>query len=49
MSNQAVYIYNNLSPHLSLDLKKPIEVQLNPNIKCKSYKRNKAVLKKILF
>jgi transposase InsO family protein len=40
MTNQAVYIYNNLRPHFSLGLRKPAEVHLNPNIKYKSYRRN---------
>jgi len=29
MTEQAVYIYNNLRPHLSLALRKPAEVHLN--------------------
>ncbi len=49
MTSQAVYIYNNLRPHLSLDLKKPVEVHLNPNINYKSYKRNKNELKELLL
>ena len=49
MVNQAVYIYNNLRPHLSLDLRKPIEVHGNPTIKYKSYKRNKKLLTDLLF
>jgi putative transposase len=40
-ANQAVYIYNNLRTHFSLDLRKPAEVHLNPNIKYKSYRKNK--------
>ena len=36
---EAVLIYNNLRPHLSLNLRKPTEVHLNPNLKYKSYKR----------
>ncbi len=39
-AKQAVYIYNNLRTHFSLDLRKPAEVHLNPNIKYKSYRRN---------
>jgi putative transposase len=38
-ANQAVYIYNNLRTHFSLDLRKPAEVHLNPNIKYKSYRK----------
>ena len=38
---EAVNIYNKLRPHLSLNLRKPAEVHLNPNLKYKSYKRNK--------
>ena len=40
MTQQAVYIYNNLRTHFSLDLRKPAEVHINPNIKYKSYRRN---------
>ncbi len=40
MTEQAVYIYNNLRTHFSLDLRKPAEVHLNPNIKYKSYLKN---------
>tara|TARA_R110002111_G_scaffold250569_1_gene314854 strand:+ start:492 stop:1364 length:873 start_codon:yes stop_codon:yes gene_type:complete len=40
VTKQAVYIYNNLRTHFSLDLRKPAEVHLNPNIKYKSYRRN---------
>ncbi|TXD46695.1 IS3 family transposase [Polaribacter sp. IC066] len=39
-TKQAVYIYNNLRTHFSLDLKKPEEVHNNPNIKYKSYRKN---------
>ena len=39
-AKQAVYIYNNLRTHFSLDLRKPAEVHLNPNIKYKSYRKN---------
>ena len=46
---QAVYIYNNLRPHLSLELRKPVEVHLNPNIKYKSFRQNKKNLKNILI
>lgn len=41
LANQAVYIYNNLRTHFSLDLRKPADVHLNPNIKYKSYRKNK--------
>ena len=44
MTEQAVYIYNNLRTHFSLDLRKPIDVHLNPNIKYKSYRKNKVNL-----
>ena len=49
MVNQAVYIYNNLRPHLSLELKKPNEVHINPTVPYKSYKRNKKHLKPLLI
>nr|WP_233270108.1 IS3 family transposase [Polaribacter sp. L3A8] len=39
-AKQAVYIYNNLRTHFSLELRKPAEVHLNPNIKYKSYRKN---------
>ncbi len=39
-TKQAVYIYNNLRVHFSLDLRKPAEVHLNPNINYKSYRKN---------
>ncbi len=44
MTEQAVYIYNNLRTHFSLGLRKPAEVHLNPNIKYKSYRKNKVNL-----
>jgi transposase InsO family protein len=44
MTKQAVDIYNNLRSHCSLDLRKPAEVHLNPNIKYKSYRKNKVNL-----
>lgn len=49
MVNQAIYIYNNLRPHLSLELKKPSEVHLNPTVPYKSYKRDKTLLTDLLF
>jgi len=47
MAKQAVDIYNNLRSHFSLDLRKPAEVHLNPNIKYKSYRINKVNLPEI--
>ncbi len=41
IAKKAVYIYNNLRPHLSLDLNTPSFVHLNKNVNYKSYKRNK--------
>ena len=49
MVRQAVHIYNNLRPHLSLELKKPCQVHLNPTVPYKSYKRNKKHLKPLLI
>jgi len=49
MTNEAVEIYNNLRSHLSLELRKPSEVHLNPTLKYKSYKRNKKQLTELLF
>ena len=40
LAKQAVDIYNNLRTHFSLNLRKPAEVHLNPNIKYKSYRKN---------
>lgn len=47
MTHQAVYIYNNLRTHFSLDLRKPAEVHSNPNIKYKSYRKNNVVLQEM--
>jgi len=47
MTQQAVYIYNNLRTHFSLNLRKPAEVHLNPNIKYKSYRKNNINLPEI--
>ncbi|WMI70377.1 IS3 family transposase [Mangrovimonas sp. YM274] len=47
MTQQAVYIYNNLRAHFSLDLRKPAEVHLNPNINYKSYRKNNVILNPI--
>ena len=38
---QAVHIYNNLRTHCSLNYRKPAEVHVNPDIKYKSYRKNK--------
>jgi putative transposase len=46
-ANQAVSIYNNLRTHFSLDLRKPAEVHLNPNIKYKSNRKNKQNLNEL--
>lgn len=40
MTKEAIYIYNNLRTHFSLDLRKPEDVHLNPNITYKSYRKN---------
>lgn len=40
LTQQAVYIYNNLRAHFSLNLRKPAEVHLNPNIEYRSYRKN---------
>ncbi len=49
ITKQAVYIYNNLRTHFSLNLRKPAEVHLNPNIKYKSYRRNNVNLHELTF
>ena len=41
ITDEAIYIYNNLRTLFSLDLRRPFEVHLNPNIKYKSYRKNK--------
>jgi len=40
MTKQAVYIYNHLRTQYSLDLRKPAEVHLKPDIKYRSYRKN---------
>ena len=47
MTQQAVYIYNNLRTHFSLDFRKPADVHLNPNIKYKSYRKNNVNLSEL--
>ncbi|WP_371742968.1 IS3 family transposase [Lentimicrobium sp. S6] len=47
MTNQAVYIYNHLRPHLSLQLRKPYDVHMNPSVDYKSYKKNKKEVRKL--
>lgn len=47
VTKQAVFIYNNLRTHFSLDLRKPSEVHLNPTIKYKSYRKNKVNLQEL--
>ncbi len=49
ITKQAVYIYNNLRTHFSLDLRKPAEVHLNPNIKYKSYRKNNVNLPELII
>ena len=49
ITKQAVYIYNNLRTHFSLNLRKPAEVHLNPNIKYKSYRRNNVNLPELVI
>jgi len=49
VTKQAVYIYNNLRTHFSLDLRKPVEVHINPTVAYKCYRRNKKKVKKILI
>ena len=49
LTQQAVYIYNNLRAHFSLNLKKTAEVHLNPNIKYRSYRKNNVNLHQLHF
>lgn len=41
MAKRAVDVYNNLRPHLSLDLMTPNYVHINQNVSYKRYRRNK--------
>lgn len=41
IAKNAVYIYNNIRPHLSLNLMTPYQVHLNKNVNYKSYRINK--------
>ncbi|WP_145993619.1 integrase core domain-containing protein, partial [Tenacibaculum finnmarkense] len=41
ITKSAINIYNNLRPHLSLDLNTPKKVHINQNIEYKSYRKNK--------
>ena len=47
MTKEAVYIYNNLRPHFSLNLRKPMEVHKKPDITYKSYRKNKLNLQEL--
>ena len=47
LTDQAVYIYNNLRTHCSLNYRKPREVHLNPDIKYKSYRKNNVDLQEL--
>ena len=40
ITKRAVEIYNNIRPHLSLDLYTPKHVHINKNVKYKSYRKN---------
>ena len=41
MTKNAIFIYNNIRTHWSLDLKTPAHVHLNKNNDYKSYRKNK--------
>ena len=41
MAKRAVDVYNNLRPHLSLNLMTPSYVHINQNVSYKRYRRNK--------
>ena len=47
MTDQAVYIYNNLRTHFSLKLQKPEQVHHNPNINYKTYRKNNVKLQEL--
>lgn len=47
LTQQSVYIYNNLRTHFSLNLRKPAEVHLNADIKYKSYRKNNVDLQEL--
>ncbi len=44
MTKKAIFIYNNLRTHWSLNLKTPIQAHLNKNCDYKSYRKNKKQL-----
>ena len=41
ITKRAINIYNNIRPHLSLDLHTPKHVHINQNVDYKSYRKNK--------
>lgn len=47
MTKHAVLVYNNLRPHLSLDMLTPKNVHLNQQVKYKSYRKNKLNLQEL--
>jgi len=49
ITKRAIYIYNNLRPHLSLDLHTPKQVHINQNVPYKSYRKNKNNLELLTF
>lgn len=40
IAKEAVFIYNNLRPHFSLELETPKQVHINQNVAYKSYRKN---------
>lgn len=49
MTKRAVSVYNNLRPHLSLDMLCPSDVHVNQQINYKSYRKNKLNLQELLI
>lgn len=49
ITKRAINIYNNIRPHLSLDLNTPKYVHLNQNIEYKLYRKNKKKLELLTF
>ena len=49
MTTRAVSIYNNLRPHLSLNMLSPSDVHINQQVKYKTYRKNKLNLQELII
>ena len=49
MTKRAVRVYNNLRPHLSLNMLCPKDVHINQQINYKSYRKNKLNLQELII